>query len=1047
MTAEPKPFQKATVSAALRAFARTAGPRRFLVADETGLGKTVVAQSVVQGMMRKAEGPLRVFYICSSLPIAAQNLPRLVGFLPEAERKAAMGRVDRPTLLPIGKLPSHDRLQVFALTPDTALPARNSQGRTGRAAERALLRILLEGVLDVERQLESALLDRAGKERFRDLVALARAALEKSTLRVSSLRDAFRRSLRDTLGLEAGQQLPRRVGDLMQEEGHAAFVARARSALALAALEQIQPDLVVMDEFQRFRDMVSDAGTATANDTEGRLLRAIRGDGDTSRPALLLLSATPYELYRGHGEEHTGRESADFFDLVRFLYGPRSGQAKARTAEERFGVLSDELRKGTPLSQRASEARAELEDMLRRVLSRTERPVLGPPGRQADSARSEWQRSSVPASLSPVDAHVLNHMRDSLAEGSRDWLAPLWQSVPLPMQTLGSRYQAWKNATRVPLPPPAGIAPAQRRRIEAPAEWQHPALRALLREMPPTQMAAPWIGPSVPWWKLGGRWARQDRRVDGKLLVFSRFRAVPPALSGLLSYALEAHLLTDRRRGGRELEYDEVTRQHMLAPSPDRPGLAELFHPAPLLCGLEPLARRRRDLSSAREAVAGQLRGELRRLGVRVVNPLPRARMRPWQLMLALEGMNGTWRASADAWRGILPGPGASGRGGDRTATLHERWSEAASVATDAVDEHELGSLVSLALESPAICLLRALRRHWPAATEACNQRDVVSLCWQGLRSFFDDPCFAAAVGASERERLPAAIRQAVVQGGLEAVLDEHFWYLSATGIGTWSERLRELEKALRLRTSSVAMHEDGPGSQQMRLRCHVAVPLTEKVQASSTEAASEMVQADGTDAGGADDQAWRPEDVRRAFNGPFWPHVLVTTSVGQEGLDLHPWCQTVAHWDLCSNPVAFEQREGRVNRFAGLLVRRAIAATPAFSDRSFAEAAGRGPWTVLAALAEREAADVSGLQPWWSVPGAAVRRLLFEIPGGERASRYAALARARAVYRLVLGMPDQADLLDLLAAREHWSEETVRAACLQLSAFHQGSEPPDRTK
>jgi hypothetical protein len=43
--------------------------------------------------------------------------------------------------------------------------------------------------------------------------------------------------------------------------------------------------------------------------------------------------------------------------------------------------------------------------------------------------------------------------------------------------------------------------------------------------------------------------------------------------------------------------------------------------------------------------------------------------------------------------------------------------------------------------------------------------------------------------------------------------------------------------------------------------------------------------------------------------------------------------------------------------------------------------------------------------------------------------------------------MPDQADLLDLLAAREHWSEETVRAACLQLSAFHQGSEPPDRAK
>jgi hypothetical protein len=32
------------------------------------------------------------------------------------------------------------------------------------------------------------------------------------------------------------------------EEGHAAFVGGRWSALALAALEQIQPDLVVMDD-------------------------------------------------------------------------------------------------------------------------------------------------------------------------------------------------------------------------------------------------------------------------------------------------------------------------------------------------------------------------------------------------------------------------------------------------------------------------------------------------------------------------------------------------------------------------------------------------------------------------------------------------------------------------------------------------------------------------------------------------------------------------------------------------------------------------------
>ncbi len=39
------------------------------------------------------------------------------------------------------------------------------------------------------------------------------------------------------------------------------------------------------------------------------------------------------------------------------------------------------------------------------------------------------------------------------------------------------------------------------------------------------------------------------------------------------------------------------------------------------------------------------------------------------------------------------------------------------------------------------------------------------------------------------------------------------------------------------------------------------------------------------------------------AFNSPFWPFVLVSTSVGQEGLDFHPYCHAIVHWNLPSNP------------------------------------------------------------------------------------------------------------------------------------------------
>jgi len=53
-----KPFQKATVNAVLSAFRRKRGSRRFLVADEVGLGKTVVAQHVIKQLMEGRRKPL-----------------------------------------------------------------------------------------------------------------------------------------------------------------------------------------------------------------------------------------------------------------------------------------------------------------------------------------------------------------------------------------------------------------------------------------------------------------------------------------------------------------------------------------------------------------------------------------------------------------------------------------------------------------------------------------------------------------------------------------------------------------------------------------------------------------------------------------------------------------------------------------------------------------------------------------------------------------------------------------------------------------------------
>lgn len=63
-----------------------------------------------------------------------------------------------------------------------------------------------------------------------------------------------------------------------------------------------------------------------------------------------------------------------------------------------------------------------------------------------------------------------------------------------------------------------------------------------------------------------------------------------------------------------------------------------------------------------------------------------------------------------------------------------------------------------------------------------------------------------------------------------------------------------------------------------------------------------------------------RQETRRRlmlTFNTPFFPEVLVASSVMAEGVDLHQDCRHVIHHDLDWNPSTLEQRTGRVDRIA----------------------------------------------------------------------------------------------------------------------------------
>lgn len=55
------------------------------------------------------------------------------------------------------------------------------------------------------------------------------------------------------------------------------------------------------------------------------------------------------------------------------------------------------------------------------------------------------------------------------------------------------------------------------------------------------------------------------------------------------------------------------------------------------------------------------------------------------------------------------------------------------------------------------------------------------------------------------------------------------------------------------------------------------------------------------------------------AFNAPIYPDVLLCTSIGSEGIDLHRCCAEIIHHDLPWNPARLEQRNGRIDRVGSL--------------------------------------------------------------------------------------------------------------------------------
>lgn len=1093
--AKLKGFQERTVAHVVERLFDESGSKRFLVADEVGLGKTLVARGVIAEVVERlwndpaernedggvapvGSNRIDIVYVCSNTALATENLQKLHlgGECVEATRL---------TLLPEQIEDFDDKLNFISLTPGTALYVEGY----GKARERIILYQLLKQRFDSRTPdwLKNLLRGGVKPENWTDY----RLKNDVTNLN-QELADQFLHRLdkepKLLADLEWAKETLTRANRKLEgdDEGRPYWIVGAlRRLLAHSCIDALEPDLIILDEFQRFKDLLGDEEDSEESTELNALARELFNyeARDGTRVPTLLLSATPYRMFAASHELGDGDPYSDFVETLRFLCGD---------SQQRFAELQQKLREYRTALVNAAHgateqivpARDALQSLLKRVMVRTER------------VDSTVERDAMVEELNTVaklTKRDLKHFMatDAVAEELEAYdVVEFWKSAPYLFNFMKDyrlkkdfadprRGVAVERAFQAVADEFLSVDQIQEYATIDPANARLRLLEAA--SLGDDQARMLWLPPTIPYWPLAAPWNANP--AFSKKLVFSAWNVVPDAVSALLSYEAERIIVGDAEFAYSEL-YDRTQRPLTFSvQSSRRAGSMTLFawmwpclRLADEVNPLEAAIAGRDARQAARERVE-QLLGEL----LPHVRGTARDERWFWAAPLLLDkaelGLDGiasmaelfqetdTGDADDDTEEEESEDASSDESSTPKAHAALERHIEEAvkllrgELALGAFPEGLAESLADMALGSPSILVARSLAPKLAQAgrdkgedADATNadgkststpdeeaedvatpgtdavttmntirRRSAIAVAG-GFRTLFNQPMVVRMLRSAGSERAYwRSTLEYCVAGNLQAVIDEevHLRWEQAAWEDETAEKVCErvatkLHDAVSTKVSHVSPDVYATDSGKAK---PVLVEMAGNKRAPLPMRTSFALRYGRTTGrSGATDA--REESVRTAFKSPFFPFVLISTSIGQEGLDFHPWCHEIWHWNLPGNPVDLEQREGRVHRFKGLAVRRNVAAGALEKLRDGFTPGRDDPWTVLFDKADAacRANGESELHPHWLATGEhRVRRVVPCLPYSSEVAQLRRLKRSLAIYRVAFGQPRQDDLLELL--------------------------------
>lgn len=1092
-----KDFQRKTVDFVLERFKK--GQRKMLIADEVGLGKTIVAKGIIAGMfeqhLKKDSGrAFNVIYVCSNQAIAQANIRKLnftgdsgvVITSADDDRISALAYSDRESK-------SNHKFTLRAFTPATSFDDGTS---IGRADERVLLYQLLCDYEAIRPNSNSLKWILKGRNNMRDDTWESKIhEIDAGRGRPfhHSVKTEFRRRMEEVADVKLYAkcysainsntpvklwtlvknlaQLELRKNNYRSPDFHFSheLVAKLRVLVAQSCIHLLRADLFILDEFQRYKNLIEPAEENTNAATE--MTNAIFSQDDVR---ILLLSATPFKAYTSDFEQVNGEiHHKEFKTVLKFLSSDRKATDWAEFEKNR-NLLFDFMRRSdsTPDTFSAAlKAKQSLEAFYRDCMVRTERISV------ADNKDALIVDKLKDRPLMPSEAEIRSFLQ---ADEIADYLNKKHEHhLPVPIEYAKSApyilsflegYQQ-RKAMLDAVTDDAQLQALLRKNAEAwfnikkvqdykPLdEHEIPSgrLRVLLEQtLSNKKSLLLWVPPTLPYFTPAGPFSEEQDY--SKTLVFSSWRLVPRMVATMVSYEAErltvgnpdsisvreqvgdddgdGRLYFEKKRNPKpkilfqmDKEHDRPRQmEHILYLYPS-PYLASLYDPQTNLTAGETFEIAQRNL---RTKIFEALQSPSIQ-GICDATDGVDWRIWYWAAAPLLDKIYSDTSLLSDWFADGFPTLEISTDGEDESAQRYEKGAKLKfferlrtafqtpeSLRLPLLTKEQAAEVASylalLAIASPAICYLRTQQRYFSEATkELLNGAFEVSLAFI---TYFNKPESISVVRLSG----PAADKQSYLDrvleyscfGNLQAVLDEYVYLIrDLEGLRGAKDVAEYISDVLTVRTTpykidtaesliAEAMADKDDTKMRNRIRTHFAVDFGgQKLHTAKTQG--------------------HQINIRQAFNSPFAPFVLATTSVGQEGLDFHLYCRRIFHWNLPGNAIDTEQREGRINRYKGHVIRKILAEK---YSKTLRPAAGENAWDMLFDTAQRQEGKGVGkceLIPFWHSETAGDTRLERFVPlyaFSREIEKYKELLRVLTFYRLTFGQPRQEELIMALSGK-----------------------------